>query len=139
VIAEAGLKYTDPCPYDKKTTIGDELLKPTRIYAEVVKLFKNYEIKGMAHVTGGGLFNLRRITKYGFDFHDPLPVSPIFKLIQELGNVEDAEMYKTFNMGMGYVIVASREEAGRIVKMTDGKIVGSVVESGCTIRGVKMW
>jgi phosphoribosylformylglycinamidine cyclo-ligase len=139
VIAEAGLKYTDPCPYDKKTTIGDELLKPTRIYAEVVKLFKNYEIKGMAHVTGGGLFNLRRITKYGFDFNDPLPVQPIFKLIQELGNVEDAEMYKTFNMGMGYVIVASREEAGRIVKMTDGKIVGSVVESGCTVRGVRMW
>ncbi len=73
VIAESGLKYTDPLPYNKKTTIGDELLKPTRIYAEVVKLFKKYEIKGMAHITGGGLFNLKRITKYGFDFNDPLP------------------------------------------------------------------
>jgi phosphoribosylformylglycinamidine cyclo-ligase len=139
IIAESGLKYTDKLPYDKKTKIGDELLKPTRIYAEVVKLFKNYEIKGMAHITGGGLFNLKRITKYGFDFNDPLPVPPIFDFIQKLGNVEDAEMYKTFNMGMGYLIVASKKDAGRIVKMTDGKIVGTVVESGCSIRGVKMW
>lgn len=139
VIAESGLKYTDPLPYNKKTTIGDELLKPTRIYAEVVKLFKKHEIKGMAHITGGGLFNLKRITKFGFDFNDPLPVPQVFKFIQDLGNVEDAEMYRTFNMGMGYLIVASKKEAGRIVKMTDGKIVGTVVESGCNIRGIKLW
>jgi phosphoribosylformylglycinamidine cyclo-ligase len=83
--------------------------------------------------------NLRRITKYGFEFTDPLPVPDVFRFIQENGKVEDAEMYRTFNMGMGYVIIASKEDAGRIVKMTDGKLVGSVVESGCTIRGIKMW
>lgn len=139
VIEESGMKYTDPFPYNKNTTIGDELLKPTRIYSEIVGLAKTYPIKGMAHITGGGLYNLKRITKYGFDFTDPLPVTDVFKLIQELGGVEDKEMYKTFNMGMGFLIIASKEDAGRIVKMTDGKIVGSVVESGCTIRGIKLW
>jgi phosphoribosylformylglycinamidine cyclo-ligase len=139
VIEKAGLKYTDPLPYDKATTIGAELLKPTRIYAEVVPIFTRYPVKGMAHITGGGLMNLRRITRYGFDFNDPLPVPPVFTWLQKLGNIDDVEMYKTFNMGMGYVIIASREDAGTIVKMTDGKIVGHIVKEGCTIRGIKMW
>jgi phosphoribosylformylglycinamidine cyclo-ligase len=139
VIEKAGLKYTDPLPYDKSTTIGAELLKPTRIYAEVVPIFKKYPVKGMAHVTGGGLMNLRRITKYGFDLHDPLPVPPVFSWLQEIGDIDDAEMYRTFNMGMGYVIIAAKEDAGAIVKMTDGRIVGKIVDEGCTIRGMRMW
>ncbi len=139
VIEKAGLKYTDKFPYNKKTTIGAELLKPTRIYAEVPGLCHRFNIHGMAHITGGGLFNLQRITKYGFEFTDPLPVPDIFRLIQEKGNVEDKEMYRTFNMGMGYVIVCSKEDAGAIVKMTDGSIVGKVIKSGCTIRGIKLW
>ena len=139
VVADAGLKYTDPLPYDKSTTIGAELLKPTRIYAEVVPLFKKYPVKGMAHITGGGLLNLRRITKYGFEFNDPLPVPPVFTWLRKLGGIDINEMYRTFNMGMGYVIIASKEDAGAIVKMTDGKIVGHIVEQGCTISGIKLW
>jgi|SRR5271157_54426 len=139
VIEGAGLKYTDPLPYDKNTTIGAELLKPTRIYAEVVNIFKNHRVKGMAHITGGGLHNLKRITKLGFEFNDPLPVPPVFTWLQKLGGIETNEMYRTFNMGMGYVIIASKEEAGRIVKMTDGKIVGSVVKEGCSISGTRIW
>lgn len=139
VIEKAGLKYTDPLPYNRHVTIGAELLTPTRIYAEVVPIFNKYPVKGMAHITGGGLMNLRRITKYGFDFSDPLPVPPVFAWLQKLGNVDDAEMYKTFNMGMGYVIIASQDDADAIVKMADGKVVGCIVEEGCTIRGIKMW
>jgi phosphoribosylformylglycinamidine cyclo-ligase len=139
VITEAGLKYTDPLPYDKSTTIGAELLKPTRIYAEVVPIFKKYPVKGMAHITGGGLLNLKRITKCGFEFQDPLPVPPVFSWLQKLGGIDILEMYRTFNMGMGYVIVASKEDAGPIVKMTDGKIVGRIVEQGCTISRMKIW
>jgi phosphoribosylformylglycinamidine cyclo-ligase len=139
VVEKAGLKYTDPLPYSKETTIGAELLKPTRIYAEVVNIVEKYRVKGMAHITGGGLMNLRRITKYGFDFHDPLPVPPVFSWLQKLGGIEDLEMYKTFNMGMGYVLITDKEDAGTIVKMTDGRIVGQIVDEGCTIRGVRMW
>jgi len=139
VIENMNLKYTDPLPYDKSRTIGAELLTPTRIYAEVVPIFRKYPVKGMAHITGGGLMNLRRITQYGFDFHDPLPVPPVFPWLQKLGNIDDAEMYRTFNMGMGYVIIASKEDAGAIVKMTDGRIVGRIIKEGCTVRGIKMW
>jgi phosphoribosylformylglycinamidine cyclo-ligase len=139
VVEEAGLKYTDLLPYDESKTIGAELLKPTRIYAEIVPLFKKYPIRGMAHITGGGLLNLKRITKYGVEFHDPLPVPPVFTWLQKLGGIDLSEMYRTFNMGMGYVIIASKEDAGAIVKMTDGKIVGRIVEQGCTIRGIKIW
>lgn len=139
IVENAGLKYTDPCPFNKKVTLGEELLTPTRIYAEVVGLSKRFNIHGMAHITGGGLMNLRRITSYGFDFTDPLPVPEVFKFIQKLGNVEDKEMYRTFNMGMGYAIICDKQDAGPIVKMTDGSIVGKIVKSGCTIRGLKMW
>jgi phosphoribosylformylglycinamidine cyclo-ligase len=139
IVESAGLKYTDPCPYNKKVSLGEELLTPTRIYAEVVGLSKRFNIHGMAHITGGGLMNLRRITSYGFDFSDPLPVPEVFKFIQKTGNVEDREMYRTFNMGMGYVIICDKQDAGPIVKMTDGSIVGKVVKQGCTIRGIKMW
>ncbi len=139
VVESAGLKYTDPCPYNKKISLGEELLTPTRIYAEVVGLTKRFNIHGMAHVTGGGLMNLKRITNYGFDFTDALPVPEIFKLIQKLGNVEESEMYRTFNMGMGYVIICDKQDAGPIVKMTDGQIVGKIVKEGCTIRDVKLW
>ncbi len=139
VIERAGLKYTDPLPYDNSTTIGAELLTPTRIYAEVAPIFKRFPVKGMAHITGGGLTNLRRITKYGFDFNDPLPVPPVFTWLQKLGDIDDAEMYRTFNMGMGYALIASKEDAGAIVKMTDGRIVGRITEEGCIVRGIKMW
>ncbi|MCD1294827.1 phosphoribosylformylglycinamidine cyclo-ligase [Methanocella sp. CWC-04] len=139
VVQDAGLKYSDPFPYNNNVTIGEELLKPTRIYSEVVGIFKRFNVKGMAHVTGGGLNNLKRITKLGFDFHDPLPVQDVFTFIQEEGGIDDREMYRTFNMGMGYLMITSKDEAGPIVKMTDGKIVGSVVESGCTIRGINLW
>jgi len=139
VIERAGLKYTDPLPYDNSTTIGAELLTPTRIYAEVAPIFKRFPVKGMAHITGGGLTNLRRITKYGFDFNDPLPVPPVFTWLQKLGDIDDAEMYRTVNMGMGYAVIASKEDAGAIVKMTDGRIVGRITEEGCIVRGIKMW
>jgi phosphoribosylformylglycinamidine cyclo-ligase len=139
VVENAGLKYTDPLPYDKSRTIGAELLTPTRIYAEIVPIFRKYPIKGMAHITGGGLMNLRRITEYGFEFNDPLPVPPVFSWLQKLGGIDDKEMYKTFNMGMGYVMITDRESAGAVVKMTDGRIVGHVVKEGCTVRRTKMW
>jgi len=139
VIEKCGLKYADPLPYDKTKTIGAELLKPTRIYSEVVPIFRKYPVKGMAHITGGGLMNLRRITDYGFEFTDPMPVPQVFTWLQKLGGIDDKEMYRTFNMGMGYVIITDKESAGAIVKMTDGKIAGSIVQEGCTVRGVTMW
>ncbi len=117
---------------------AEELLEPTRIYVkEVLSCVKKGVVKGLAHITGGGLGNLARITQYGF-YLDNLPEpQPIFRLIQELGNVPEAEMYRTFNMGVGFCIVCSPENANEVIKLCSGaepKIVGRVMEE----RGVRI-
>jgi len=64
----------------------------------------------LAHITGGGLLNLKRLTRLGFNLSDPLEPQEIFSVIQAEG-VDVREMYKTFNMGMGFAIVAPQREA----------------------------
>jgi phosphoribosylformylglycinamidine cyclo-ligase len=104
-------------------TIGEELLKPTRIYVKsVLKIIKDYKIKGIAHITGGGLTeNLPRIlsqkSKLKFVIEkNSWPVHSIFNLIQSMGNVSDNEMYKTLNMGIGMVLVAKQSDSEKIIK-----------------------
>jgi phosphoribosylformylglycinamidine cyclo-ligase len=99
-------------------TVGEELLKPTRIYTgSIMKVIKTLRIKGIAHITGGGLTeNLPRIfpSRARLKFTINLgswPVHPIFNIIQSMGSVADHEMYTTFNMGIGLVLVIAREDA----------------------------
>ncbi len=129
VIENAGYSYTDE--FEKGRSIGEELLTPTRIYVrEVLEIIKNYEVHGMAHITGGGLLNLKRLKNVRFVIDRPLKPHRIFEFIQELGNVDDVEMFRTFNMGMGFAIVMPKEEAKRLERagITDGRIVGYVEE-----------
>jgi phosphoribosylformylglycinamidine cyclo-ligase len=110
-------------------TIGEELLTPTRIYNEVLDITASAKVHGMCHITGGGLLNFLRLSKYGFSFSDPLKPHEIFSWIAEAGDVSRFEMYRTFNMGMGYAYVVPEEDAGRICSMVKGaKVVGSVEE-----------
>jgi phosphoribosylformylglycinamidine cyclo-ligase len=93
----------------------EELLKPTRIYVRSVeKLLEKYVVKGMAHITGGGLpGNISRIIPKGLGAHlrvEQNRIPPIFDIIQKLGNVPFDEMCATFNMGIGFVIVIKQEE-----------------------------
>lgn len=138
IINDAGYSYTDPFPYNKDTTIGDELLIPTMIYMEVLDAVNRFDIHGLAHITGSGLMKLHRVTEYGFDINDPLPPQPIFKFLQDEGAVEDIEMYKTFNMGMGFVVVLSQDDADEAAKMIGGKVVGEIVEEGIRVRGLEI-
>lgn len=134
IIKESPYDYQDYCPYDAKKTIGDELLIPTKIYMEVLDVLKKHEVHGLAHITGSGLLKLRRITTLGFDFDDPIEPQEIFKFIQEQGNVSDLEMYKTFNMGMGFILIVPEEAAPYVMGMTGGKRVGKIVESGIKVK-----
>ncbi|MFH1055098.1 MAG: phosphoribosylformylglycinamidine cyclo-ligase [Candidatus Altiarchaeota archaeon] len=115
------------------------ILTPTRIYVkEVLELLKNYDIHGLAHITGGGFLNLCRLTKHGFKLDGMPEPQMIFKKIQELGKVSDEEMYRTFNMGVGFCIMVSSKDAEEIVakygEKYDLRKVGSVVEKpGVTI------
>ncbi len=138
IIDDSGYLYSNPFPYNTDTTIGDELLIPTMIYMEVLDAVNSFDIHGLAHITGSGLMKLHRITKYGFDINDPLQPQPIFRFIQEEGGVEDLEMYKTFNMGMGFVVVLSQNKADEAAKMMGGKVVGKIIEEGIFVKGLEI-
>lgn len=138
IIKDAGYSYHDPFPHNEDMTIGDELLIPTRIYMEILDALQEFEIHGFAHITGSGLMKLHRITKFGFDISDPLEPQPIFRFLQEEGEVEDIEMYKTFNMGMGFVAVIPKEEAKKAAKLMGGKVVGEIVDEGIRVKGLEI-
>ena len=92
---------------DKK--LWEWLLEPTRIYVKgILELIESVEVRGLAHITGGGLLNLKRLTNYGFSLEMP-QIEGIFKLIHENGVPLD-EMFRVFNMGIGMVAVVPREE-----------------------------
>ena len=138
IVEGAGYSYEDPFPYNTSTTIGKELLIPTRIYMEVLDVVKECDVHGLAHITGSGLLKLQRITKLGFDISDPIEPNDVFKFLQKEGNVDELEMYKTFNMGMGFLIVLPEKDAARAVELTGGKIVGRITESGIKVKELKI-
>jgi phosphoribosylformylglycinamidine cyclo-ligase len=110
-------------------TLGQDLLTPTRIYAESLKVCATTDVHGMCHVTGGGLLNFKRLSRYGFRFTDPIAPPEIFRWIQETGGIDDNEMYRTFNMGMGYAYIVPKAGVPAVIAGAHGaKIVGVVVE-----------
>ncbi len=139
IVAESEYTYNDKMPGGEKT-IGEELLTPTRIYAEIIELVKKCDVHGLAHITGSGLLKLRRITDLGFEITDPLEPQPIFRFLQELGGVEDAEMYRTFNMGMGFVVVVPESDAKETCKIMGpgSKVIGSIVKEGLKAGQLKL-
>jgi phosphoribosylformylglycinamidine cyclo-ligase len=138
IIKGAGYMYSNPLPCNTDTTIGDELLIPTKIYMEILDAAGRFNIHGLAHITGSGLMKLHRITRYGFNITDPLEPQPVFRFLQEEGGVEDLEMYKTFNMGMGFVVVLPRSEAREAAEMLGGKIVGEIIDEGIYVRDMEI-
>ena len=111
---EAGLSPDTPVA-ELGETIGTALLRPTRIYAKaIVGLLKKYRVKkvvkGMAHITGGGLVgNIPRILPGDCDavLKRKWPLPPIFRFLQERGPVDEEEMFRVFNMGIGYVLIVA--------------------------------
>jgi len=103
------------------STLGEELLKPTKIYVKtILDLKERFEIKGISHITGGGFIeNIPRMVPNGIRIRinkGTWPVLPVFSLIQELGNVSEGDMFNTFNMGIGMVIAVDREVAGDVIE-----------------------
>jgi phosphoribosylformylglycinamidine cyclo-ligase len=93
--------------------LGDVLLEPTEIYVKpIVELLRSaVDVRGLAHITSGGTKNLLRLAaEVGYEIDEPLPVPPVFDLIQELGSVSDEEMQEVFNMGCGFCVVVPAED-----------------------------
>ncbi|NMW84363.1 phosphoribosylformylglycinamidine cyclo-ligase [Peptoniphilus sp. AGMB00490] len=101
-------------------TLGEELLKPTRIYVkEVLELLKTVNIKGMSHITGGGFYeNIPRMIPDGLCAKvdaSVIETPEIFKLLKKWADINDKDMYSTFNMGVGLTIVVSEDDRERVV------------------------
>jgi len=139
LIPKYGLEYE----YDGKK-LWEWLLEPTRIYVNpVLELIESVEVHGLAHITGGGLLNLKRLTNYGFSLQMP-PIEGIFKLIHENG-VPLEEMFRVFNMGVGFVAVVLAEEKDEALEILNRHYesfeLGTVTEeSGIVVKnyGVRL-
>jgi phosphoribosylformylglycinamidine cyclo-ligase len=127
-------------------SLGEALLTPTKIYVNALKKVKEagITIKGCSHITGGGFYeNIPRMLPDGVKAvvkKDSYPVLPIFKLLQETGNIEDEMMYNTYNMGIGMMLAVDAADADAAVKAITasgetGYIVGSI-EAG--EKGIKL-
>lgn len=127
-VVESYGDYSEKMPWGK--TLGAELLTPTRIYSEVLDVTRECEVHGMCHITGGGLKNLKRLGSFVFDISDPLPQQPIFSWIGEIGSIERNEMYRTFNMGMGYVYIVPDGEEKKVCDMVPGAAVVGMISTG---------
>ena len=107
-------------------TLGDALLEPTRIYAKpILALMQRVEVKGMAHITGGGLLeNTHRMFPDGCGAHlerARWPRPAIFDWLQRAGNIADAEMHRVFNCGIGMIVVVAAVDADRAMQFLAGE------------------
>uniref|UniRef100_A0A1J3K456 phosphoribosylformylglycinamidine cyclo-ligase n=1 Tax=Noccaea caerulescens TaxID=107243 RepID=A0A1J3K456_NOCCA len=119
VVAESGFSLKDQLP-GGSIPLGEALMAPTVLYVkQVLEIINKGGVKGMAHITGGGFTdNIPRVLPKGLGavvHTDAWELPPLFSFIQKYGNVEDSEMRRTFNMGIGMVMVVSPEAALRIL------------------------
>lgn len=137
VLAQSGLSLKDLLPgnENESVTLGTALMAPTVIYVkQVLDMVSRGGVKGIAHITGGGFTdNIPRIFPKGLGAvvnTNSWEVPSVFKWIQKSGRIEDSEMLRTFNMGIGMVIVANQEAASRILSEGNTKayLIGHVVE-----------
>jgi phosphoribosylformylglycinamidine cyclo-ligase len=138
------LHVTDTLPGTGRL-VADELLTPTRIYVRSVQtLLETVEVRGMAHVTGGGVTgNIPRVLPHGCRarlIRSSWSPPPVFETLRQAGQVEDTEMFRTFNMGIGYVVIVPSGEAdtaARVLRGAGEKVmrIGEIVAGE---RGVEL-
>jgi len=120
-------------------TVGETLLTPTRIYVKsILALLEKVEVKGISHITGGGFYeNIPRSIPKGLGAYikkADVKVLPIFKLIAEVGNIPERDMYNTYNMGVGMSVVVSPESVDTALEVLrangeDAYVVGKIIKS----------
>ena len=121
-------------------SLGEELLTPTRLYVKpVLAALQAARVYGVSHITGGGFYeNIPRCLPQGLGARidkSSLQIPPIFRLLQEKGGIPERDMFNTFNMGTGMVLVVDKEDVVKAVSALDGagespRVIGTVVSGG---------
>ncbi|TWI56029.1 phosphoribosylformylglycinamidine cyclo-ligase [Halalkalibacter nanhaiisediminis] len=129
-------------------TLGEELLTPTKIYVKsLLACLKDHDVHGMAHITGGGFYeNIPRMLPEGVQVeveNGSWPIPPIFSLLQKYGKLTDKELFSTFNMGIGMVVVVPEKGHEDVIRLLESHgesahVIGRVQPgSGVTIEGIE--
>ena len=139
VVEKSGLPWDAPAPFAPGQSLGEAILTATRIYVKssLAAIRTTGAVKGLAHITGGGFpDNIPRVLPKGLGAQIDLsrvPVKPVFKWMARVGNIAEGELLRTFNCGIGMIVVTTRGEASRVAQaFKDGG--EDVVELGQVIR-----
>lgn len=163
VVEYTEMGYDEECPFNPESstreimrfnegtiTLGEVILNPTKIYVDpVIDLlnearggksgFAFSDIRAIGHITGGGLSNLLRLhDSLGWHIESPLPVHPEFTWMANIADIDDLEMHRTFNMGMGMVIAVNPENAEQITNWLADKLPGSAIVGHVHDKGHKV-
>ena len=152
IVERAGLSVTDPAPWHDGKSIGESLLTPTRIYVKpLLKVVKKGLVKGMSHITGGGLLeNIPRMLPKHLAAEldvSKWPIPKVFRWLKTEGRLDDLEFAKAFNTGLGMVMVVSESKSKQTVIELEaaGETVydiGTIVprdDDGCVLRSMEAW
>ncbi|CCG84956.1 protein of unknown function [Taphrina deformans PYCC 5710] len=153
IVARTGLSYKDPAPWNPSTTLGEALLVPTRIYVKpLLPLCRKGLIKGMSHITGGGLVeNIPRMLPKSLSAEVDLKswdVPELFKWMKKAGRVPTDDIAKTLNMGIGMVMVVEASDVAEITALLGhadleiyriGQLVSRKEDEGCVLLNKECW
>ncbi|MFC4102165.1 phosphoribosylformylglycinamidine cyclo-ligase [Paenibacillus xanthanilyticus] len=138
LLEQSGYSLDQTLPELDGKKLGDVVIEPTRIYVKsCLELINRVQVKGMAHITGGGFIeNIPRVLPDGVNVnieYGSWPIQPIFKLMQEKGSITNRDMFTTFNMGVGMVVVVPADQAEEAVRVAkelgeDAYRIGTVTE-----------
>jgi phosphoribosylformylglycinamidine cyclo-ligase len=150
IVGASGLAWDAPAPFEPSHNLGEALLTPTRLYVQscLAALRATKAVKALAHITGGGFVdNIPRVLPDGLSVAldlDCVPVAPVFKWLATAGNVPEAEMLRTFNCGIGMIVVLDRAVADAAIKQFAahgetvvrlGEVIKDTSESRVHFRG----
>ncbi|GMK45861.1 phosphoribosylformylglycinamidine cyclo-ligase [Paenibacillus glycanilyticus] len=122
LLGECGYALDQRLPELNDEVLGDVLIEPTRIYVKsALKLIEQVNVKGMAHITGGGFIeNIPRVLPEGVNVnieYGSWPILPVFQLMQDKGAITNRDMFTTFNMGIGLVVVVPADQAEKALQV----------------------
>jgi phosphoribosylformylglycinamidine cyclo-ligase len=122
VIENSGIAWSAPCPFAPEQSLGEAILTPTRIYVKscLAAMRATKAVKGLAHITGGGFpDNIPRVLPKGLGARIDLsqvPVLPVFKWLASEGGIAQSEMLRTFNCGIGMIVIAAPKDAVAVAR-----------------------
>lgn len=150
VVALSGLNYSSRCPWDDQITLGESLLKPTQIYiSQILPAAKAGLIKGMSNITGGGFIeNIPRVLPRDVGCWidaSAWVLPPVFRFLMKHGDIDPLEMARTFNNGIGMVVIVSPndyERAVEVLRQGQAEVyrIGEVkIGAGVEMRNMRAW